>query len=62
MKCALNNGYTVIRLLQTDVWDNKNNWDKELKKHIKKYKKSQCIFICKDNTYSCFEEMNNYQI
>lgn len=30
MICANNNGYSVIRLLQTDVWYGKGNWERKL--------------------------------
>jgi very-short-patch-repair endonuclease len=47
MKCANNNGYSVIRILQTDVWNDKNN----LLNSIKKYDTSTNIFFgdCYDN-------------
>jgi very-short-patch-repair endonuclease len=32
MKCAIENGYIIIRLLQDDVWRNKNDWEQKLKK------------------------------
>lgn len=34
MKCAIENGYTIIRLLQKDVWSDKNNWEQRLKSCI----------------------------
>jgi len=34
MKCANENGYSVIRILQGDVFSNKNNWDEKLDKAI----------------------------
>lgn len=35
MKCANKNGYTVIRLLQYDVWKNQNDWQDKLDFAIK---------------------------
>jgi len=35
--CANKNGYSVIRLLQDDVWNDKNNWQSNLKNAMKKY-------------------------
>ena len=48
---ALANNYTVIRLLQIDVYSDKNNWNIELNKVIKYYEKAQIITICNDNEY-----------
>lgn len=31
MKCANDNGYSVIRISQVDVWHDKNNWEDNLK-------------------------------
>jgi len=45
MKCANKNGYTVIRILQKDVWNDKNDWQKNLIKSIEKYSKPNNIFI-----------------
>lgn len=30
MKCALDAGYSIIRISQVDVWNNKYNWEKKL--------------------------------
>jgi very-short-patch-repair endonuclease len=51
MKKANENGYTIIRLLQDDVYYNKNNWDKELLKMIKKYDEPELVFISEGNEY-----------
>jgi very-short-patch-repair endonuclease len=45
MECANKNGYSVIRLLQEDVFNDKNNWKIKLKNAIKKYNKPTNIFI-----------------
>jgi len=37
-KLVLENGYSIIRILQTDVWNNSNEWEKKLLDNIKKYK------------------------
>ena len=34
MKCANKHGYSMIRIAQADVWDNKNNWKSKLKSAI----------------------------
>jgi len=54
MKCANQNGYSIIRLLQEDVYHDKYDWVTEIKSNIKKIKKDkiiQNIFLCKNNEY-----------
>lgn len=34
MEQAINNGKHIIRIRQIDVWNDKNNWQEELKKNI----------------------------
>ena len=45
MKKCLENGYSVIRLLQTDVYENKNNWEEKLSNAIMLYDTPKVIFI-----------------
>ncbi len=45
MKCANDNGYTVIRIVQDDVWLEKTEWKEDLKDYIKKYDKPKRIYI-----------------
>ena len=57
MKCANENGYSVIRILQTDVLYDKYNWKEELLDNIEKIKKDnvvQNIYMCKNNEYEHF--------
>lgn len=59
MKCANENGYSVIRLLQDDVWNDKYNWLDELKKSINRVineKKVQNIIMCKNNEYDTLKQ------
>jgi very-short-patch-repair endonuclease len=35
IKCALENGYSIIHINQIDVWKNQNNWDLKLERTIK---------------------------
>lgn len=51
MSQALKNGYNIIRLLQTDVLNDLNNWDVELKKVIRKYDEPEIITICNGTEY-----------
>ena len=57
MKCANNNGFSIIRILQEDVFYDTYNWLKELDDNIIKIKNDkiiQNIFMCKNN------ENNNF--
>lgn len=54
MKLAYENGYTVIRLLQEYVLQNKLNWDNILKENIKIYDEPCNIFI------SAYDEYDNH--
>jgi len=55
-KCANENGYLVIRILQEDVLYDKYDWLKELcdsvEKIINGYEKN--IYLCKNEEYSCY--------
>ncbi|AGV01393.1 restriction endonuclease [Cannes 8 virus] len=37
-KCAIKNGYSVLRILQKDVYGNKMDWEASLLEHVKDYK------------------------
>jgi len=57
MKCANDNNYSVIRILQEDVFYDSYDWLSELNNNIKdiiKNKKIQNIYMCKDNEYEIF--------
>ena len=61
MKCANENGFSVIRLLQEDVFFNKYEWFTELINNIEKitYEKSvQNIYMCKKDEYKDFARDN----
>lgn len=55
MKQANLNGYTVIRILQEDVYYNRNEWQNNLKNTIRLYDKPECIFISSGKEYECYE-------
>lgn len=58
IKCANENGFSMIRLLQKDVWLDKYDWLQEIKLAIEKIveeQKVQNIYICKKNEYDNFE-------
>ena len=57
MKCANENGYSVIRILQKDVYKNKYDWITELCENIEKIdleSRVQNIYMCKNNEYKDF--------
>jgi very-short-patch-repair endonuclease len=56
-KCANDNGYSVIRLLQEDVFYETYDWRKELYETIEKLKNDGNIvniYLCKNNKYDIF--------
>jgi very-short-patch-repair endonuclease len=58
-KCANGNGFSVIRLLQTDILNDKYDWLQELTNNIDKIIsecKVQNIYICKNNEYKDFDK------
>ena len=58
MKCANNNGFSVIRILQNDVYKNKYDWLKDILDNIQiisNQDKVQNIYMCKNNEYKDFD-------
>ena len=58
IKCANDNGFSIIRILQKDVYKNKYDWLNELCKTIETItdeKRVQNIYMCKNNEYKDFE-------
>ena len=56
-ECANKNGYSVIRLLQEDVFNDSYDWIKELCDAIEEIKSSKEIInrrLCKNNEYDDF--------
>ena len=57
-KCANENGYSIIRLLQEDVFKDKYVWKTELINNIEKIKNEKIIkniYMCKNKEYNVFE-------
>ena len=55
--CANKNGYSIIRIIQTDVFNDIYNWKTELINNIEKIKTDniiQNIYMCKNNEYEKF--------
>jgi very-short-patch-repair endonuclease len=58
MTKANENSYSVIRILQEDVFNNKYDWLEELKNTIEKIKadgKVANVYLCKNNEYECYQ-------
>jgi very-short-patch-repair endonuclease len=58
MKCANENGFSIIRILQKDVYKNKYDWLTELCENIEKNtneNRVQNIYMCKNNEYKDFD-------
>lgn len=54
---AIAKGYTVIRILQTDVWSDKNDWQNRLLDSIKSYDTPQCIYLDNKMEYNKYKEL-----
>ena len=57
MKKANENGFSMIRIVQDDIYKNRYDWITELKANIQKIcddNKIQNIYICKNNEYKDF--------
>jgi very-short-patch-repair endonuclease len=60
MKCANDNGFSIIRILQKDVYKNKYDWLNELILIIEKLTTEnifQNIYMCKNNEYKIFDNI-----
>jgi very-short-patch-repair endonuclease len=58
MKCANENGFSIIRILQEDIFKNKYNWLEEIIYNIEKItneNRAQNIYMCKNNEYKDFD-------
>ena len=61
-KCANENGFSVIRVIQEDVWNDKYKWLNELTQNINELTSKnikQNIYMCKNNEY--VKNKNNLQ-
>jgi very-short-patch-repair endonuclease len=52
--CAIKNGYTIIRIHQPDVFNDKNDWEIKLRDAIKKY--DEPVKICIGDIYTKLNE------
>ena len=59
MKCANANGYSVIRILQKDIWHDRYKWLDQLLGNIEllvSEEKIQNIYMCKNDEYKDFDK------
>ena len=59
MKCANANGYSVIRILQKDIWHDRYKWLDELNGNIERIvseEKVQNIYMCNNDEYKDFDK------
>ena len=59
IKCANENGYSIIRILQKDIWHDRYDWLQELLGNIDKIvneKTIQNIYMCKNDEYNDFNK------
>ena len=64
MNCANENGYSIIRILQKDIWHDRYNWLEELIENINKIINDgiiQNIYMCKNNEYENFCDIDNIE-
>ena len=54
MELATKNNFSIIRILQEDIYLNKYDWKEELLSYIKIYNNPEIIYICKNNEYECY--------
>ena len=58
MKKAIENGYTIIRILQYDVYNDVKKWKEKLLENIYYYEKPQIIYL-DEHKYSDHKELYN---
>lgn len=57
MKCALENGYSIIRISQRDIWNDSYDWKTDVTKYIRLYEKPTIIYLAKDKSiYDVYKE------
>lgn len=55
MKLAIEKGYTIIRILQEDVFYDRTDWKTILANHIKQYETPEIIYLEEGNMYECYD-------
>ncbi len=59
-KLALKNGYSVLRLIQTEIWDNKYDWKKILKQFIEEPIREVPVMICVAKNMNLYNDHFEY--
>ena len=59
MKQAIKEEYTIIRILQEDVYYNRNNWEEKLNSAIRMYETPSIVFITNKDEYK--EHMKEFE-
>lgn len=54
---AINEGYTIIRIFQEDIYYNKNNWKSNVIEIIKSYEKPQLICLGNEDKYRKYNDI-----
>jgi very-short-patch-repair endonuclease len=49
MDLAIKHGYTVVRLVQEDVWADRNEWEERLLVHLRPHHKPRGVLLDSDN-------------
>jgi very-short-patch-repair endonuclease len=47
-KAAIQNGYSVIRISQEDIFNNTIDWQEMINDNVKEYSQPTCVYISKD--------------
>jgi len=61
MKQAKNNGYSMIRIFQEDIYNDKNDWENKTKEVIKLYDEPTIITIGCEILYKNYNSINNME-
>jgi len=51
MRFANNNGYTIIRIFQEDIWHDKNDWLNKLKSCLYIHNVPEIIYLSSGDNY-----------
>jgi very-short-patch-repair endonuclease len=58
MKCAREEGYSMIRISQEDIWNNRLDWKTILSSHIHRYDTPEFILISTNNEYDSYHKQS----
>lgn len=49
MECAIKEGYTVVRIVQEDIWNDRNDWEERLIWHLRAHKIPRAVLLDSDD-------------